>query len=297
MRDLGASVLARLKMKSLQLHLRLFCQEEFMRRLAISHYADNLILKGGLLLFALSQFDSRATTDIDFLLKRVPGTAEDVSRIVEEIINIPSGHDFVTFEMRNFQEIMLHRKYQGISVQLIGRIKNTVTSFTIDLGIGDVVVPKIEKRLMPTQLADFEPPEIKTYSLGSTVAGKFDAMLERMELTSRLKDYYDIHFLATTFDFDGRILQEAIMATLENRGTAFDASSFTAILSFAEDPQMITKWKHFLRKSKLPSLEFKDVLNILELFLGEIWNAMITEDEWLMMWDCQTRRWLVYSEN
>lgn len=85
------------------------------------------------------------------------------------------------------------------------------------------------------------------------------------------------------------------MATLENRGTVFDASSFMAILSFAEDPQMMIKWNHFLRQTKLPSLEFKDVLDILELFLGGIWNAIIKEDEWLMMWDCQTRRWQSYG--
>ena len=53
MTDKAASVLARLKNrakqsgKPLQVHLRLFCQEEFLRRLSLSRYADNLILKGG----------------------------------------------------------------------------------------------------------------------------------------------------------------------------------------------------------------------------------------------------------
>ena len=45
--DRGASVLAKLKAKSkqtgnsLQMHLQLFCQEEFLRKLALSKYADN----------------------------------------------------------------------------------------------------------------------------------------------------------------------------------------------------------------------------------------------------------------
>lgn len=52
--DTGASVLAKLKNKaqksgkSFQLHLQLFCQEEFLRRLSLSPYSDNLVLKGGL---------------------------------------------------------------------------------------------------------------------------------------------------------------------------------------------------------------------------------------------------------
>ena len=53
MADIAASVLARLKSKaaesgrSYQLCLQLFCQEEFLRRLEKSKYAENLVLKGG----------------------------------------------------------------------------------------------------------------------------------------------------------------------------------------------------------------------------------------------------------
>ncbi len=57
MADIGASVLARLKNKavesgrSYQLCLQLFGQEEFLRRLEQSKYADNLVLKGGLFIY------------------------------------------------------------------------------------------------------------------------------------------------------------------------------------------------------------------------------------------------------
>lgn len=303
MRDVGASVLARLKEKShnsgmsLQVHLRLFCQEEFMRRLALSNYADNLVLKGGLFLFALSGYESRATIDIDFLLKRLPGNVEGVKRIMEEITSTSSGNDFITFEMQNLQEITPHRKYKGISFQLIGKIKNTLTPLNVDFGIGDVVVPKVEKRLIPTQLGDFKSPEICTYSLESTVAEKFDAMLERMELTSRMKDYYDLHFIATTFDFDGRVLQEAIVETLQNRGTVYKAASFGEILSFSENAMMLGKWHQFLKRTKLPNLSFKEVVDVLGLFLGGIWGRIVTEDEWLKFWDCQTRTWRNYDRD
>lgn len=301
MRDIGASVLARLKDKAqdsgmaVQVHLRLFCQEEFMRRLEHSSYADNLVLKGGLFLFALSGFESRATIDIDFLLKRLPGDFSSVQRIVEEIIATSTGNDFITFEMQNFRQITPHRKYKGISFQLVGRIKNTQTPFNVDFGIGDVVIPKIEKRLIPTQLGGFEAPEISTYSLESTVAEKFDAILERMELTSRMKDYYDLHFMATTFDFDGRVLQEAIMQTLQNRGTLYDATNFARILSFSNHADMLDKWQRFLKRTKLPTLDFVEVIDVLELFLRGIWDAMGKQDEWLKAWHCQTRTWSRYG--
>ena len=59
MADIAASVLARLKNKaaesgrSYQLCLQLFCQEEFLRRLEKSKYAENLVLKGGLFIYSL----------------------------------------------------------------------------------------------------------------------------------------------------------------------------------------------------------------------------------------------------
>jgi predicted nucleotidyltransferase component of viral defense system len=295
--DIGASVIARLKNKaqdsgiSFQVHLRLFCQEEFLRRLSLSKYADNLVLKGGLFLFVLSGFESRATIDVDFLLRQIPGSVEDARRIVSEIINTPSGNDFITFEMSSFEEITPQRKYKGVSFQLIGKIKDTKTPFNVDFGIGDVIVPKAEKRTIPTQLDTFTSPEISTYSLESTVAEKFDAMLQRMELTSRMKDYYDLYFIAHTFDFDGRQLQEAIVQTLQNRGTDYDRGSFDEIISFSENDAMLVKWRQFIRRTKLPNVEFSEVTALLNTFLGGIWNAIINEKEWLKNWNCQTTSW------
>ena len=94
MADIAASVLARLKNKaaesgrSYQLCLQLFCQEEFLRRLEKSKYAENLVLKGGLFLYSLTDFDSRVTVDVDFLLRQVPSTAEQLKSLLEEIITV-----------------------------------------------------------------------------------------------------------------------------------------------------------------------------------------------------------------
>lgn len=103
MGDVASSVHARLKNKakesgrSYQLCLQLFCQEEFLRRLEKSKYVDNLVLKGGLFIYSLTEFDSRVTVDVDFLLKRIPNTPEQLRKVVEEIIAVETGNDFVTF--------------------------------------------------------------------------------------------------------------------------------------------------------------------------------------------------------
>ena len=88
MADIAASVLTRLKNKaketgrSYQLCLQLFCQEEFLRRLEKSKYAENFVLKGGLFIYSLTEFDSRVTVDVDFLLRQMPNTPEQLRRCV-----------------------------------------------------------------------------------------------------------------------------------------------------------------------------------------------------------------------
>ena len=131
MADMAASVLARLKNKakgngrSYQLCLQLFCQEEFLRRLEKSKYAENLVLKGGLFLYSLTNFDSRVTVDVDFLLRQIPNTPEQLKSILEEIIAVPTGNDFVTFEIKGVAPIAAMKKYAGIGASMVARIKNT----------------------------------------------------------------------------------------------------------------------------------------------------------------------------
>ena len=111
MADIAASVLARLKNKaaesgrSYQLCLQLFCQEEFLRRLEKSIYAENLVLKGGLFIYSVTDFDSRVTVDVDFLLRRVPNTPKQLKPVLEEIISTPTGNDFITFEIKDIAPI------------------------------------------------------------------------------------------------------------------------------------------------------------------------------------------------
>ena len=248
MGDTATSVLAKLKNKSkesgrsYQLCLQLFCQEEFLRKLEKSKYVDNLILKGGLFIYSLTEFESRVTFDVDFLLQKIPNTPEKLRKVVEEIIEVDTGNDFITFEIKSAEPIALTKKYVGVGVALQAKIKNTKTPFSIDFGVGDVIVPKQEKRSIPTQLKEFSEPVIYTYSIETTIAEKIDAVLSLMEFSSRMKDYYDIYYLAIKFDFDGSVLLEAMKKTFSNRGRNFTLEQFEQIMTFDSDDGMKKKW-------------------------------------------------------
>lgn len=169
---------------SFQLALQLFCQEEFLRRLASSKYKNNLILKGGLFLYLITDFNSRPTMDIDFLMKNLPAENEKIKGIINKIIDTNTGNDFIRFKIRAAKTISEQRKYHGIKIKMAGFIGSTITPFDIDIGIGDIVIPKPNKVKFETLLSGFVNLEILSYSLESIIAEKWDIIVDRMELNS-----------------------------------------------------------------------------------------------------------------
>ncbi|MEY8318309.1 nucleotidyl transferase AbiEii/AbiGii toxin family protein [Oscillospiraceae bacterium 50-58] len=298
MPDIGASVLARLKNKAaesgrnFQLCLQLFCQEEFLRRLEKSKYAENLVLKGGLFIYALTEFDSRVTADVDFLLRRIPNTPEQLQLVLEEIISAGTGNDFTSFEIKSITPISLQKKYSGISASLVGRIKNTRTPFRIDFGIGDVIIPTQKKRSIPTQLSGFNAPTVNTYSLETTVAEKLDAILALMEFSSRMKDYYDICYLASKFDFDGQTLATALKKTFENRDHIFTVEQFNQIMASDSDTEMQKKWNTFVKKIGMKADKFDVILKNIRHFIEEPFIAATENRQYMKRWSATDNVWL-----
>ena len=243
-------------------------------------------------LYSLTDFDSRVTVDVDFLLRQIPNTPEHLKGILEEIIAVPTGNDFVTFEIKDIAPIATAKKYAGIGVSIIARIKNTRTPFGIDFGVGDVIVPKQKKRKIPTQLDNFDAPTVNTYSLETTIAEKIDAILSLMEFSSRMKDYYDIYYLANKFDFDGKVLTEALRKTFTNREHNFTTEQFEQITHFDNDVAMQKKWKAFVRKINTKTNDYSTVLKTIKAFLTKPFTAAVRGIEFTQKWSATNGEWL-----
>jgi predicted nucleotidyltransferase component of viral defense system len=297
MADKAASIIARLKNKasesgrSYQLCLQLFCQEEFLRRLSKSDYLEHIILKGGLLIYALTEFDSRVTADVDFLLKHMDNSPEHLKLVLTDIINVDTGNNYVEFEILRVIPISIAKKYTGIGATIVAKIKNTRTTFGIDFSVGDVIVPKQELRSIPTQLDDFEAPVINSYSIETIIAEKIDAILYLMEFSSRMKDYYDIYFLASRFDFEGAVLSKALLKTFDNRNHVFSTEHFEQIMSLGSDDMMTRKWNTFIRKTNTISEDFQAVLESIRSFLWEPFTSILNKEEFDKNWIAIRSSW------
>lgn len=298
MADIAASILAKLKKKSrekripLQQLLNLFCQEEFIRRLSKSVYKDKLILKGGFLLYSISGFTTRPTVDADYLLKNHSNDLNSIEELVKKVISTPSENEFIELEIRGLERISEIKEYHGIRVSLIGLIGKTKTPFSIDFGVGDVIVPSAVERKLSVILPDFEEPEVLTYSLESTIAEKLDAIISLMEATGRMKDFYDIYYLAITYEFEGRKLQEAIYETLTNRGTLYEKDSIQVIYRLVKNSEIQKRWTNFCKKVLKVDIDFENVVKIIIDFISPPFQAIVNKDEFFKLWNYKKGKYI-----
>ncbi len=179
---MGASVLFRLKKQAkekgmnYQTCLQLFAQEEFLRKLEVSRYVENLILKGGMFLYTISHYEGRPTMDIDFMLRRMPDDVTGMKAVMEEICQADTHNDFMEMKVLGTREITPDKQYPGIGINLMAYIKNVRIPFSVDIGVDDIIIPGAVKRRVTARLEGFKEPDIYTYSLESTMAEKKDSM-------------------------------------------------------------------------------------------------------------------------
>jgi predicted nucleotidyltransferase component of viral defense system len=295
--NVAASVLARLKNQSkeegipFQVTLQLFAQEEFLRKLSKSQYVDNLILKGGMFIYTLTEFDSRPTRDIDFLLKNLHGSMENIEQTMKNICQIDIGNDFITLKVLKTETITADMEYPGVKTAFMANIGKVKIPFSIDVGIDDVIVPEPIKRSIITRLPEFKSPEILTYSLESTIAEKFDSILKRMDGTSRMKDFYDIFYLSGIYSFEGKVLTEALHSTLTHRHRELSKDVFDDIAEFKNNRFLIRQWKNF-DPIKVSGLPFEIVIDRLIAFLKPVYLNILQGKEFNKNWKLESMKWV-----
>ena len=81
--------------------MRIYMMERFLERVAASKYADNFIIKGGLLVTSMIGVAMRSTMDIDSTIRNLNLSEEEIAEIVTEICGLDLG-DGITFRVNSF---------------------------------------------------------------------------------------------------------------------------------------------------------------------------------------------------
>lgn len=293
-RDMAASVkqrllnLAKKQGEDFNFFLSRFAVERFLFRLSRSEYRKDFVLKGAMLFhLRLREVPYRPTRDLDLMGTGAPDIAR-MEKLFQVVCSIPVPDDGLAFLAGHVkgERIKDDDEYMGIRLHLEARMGAARIPLQIDVGFGDAITPPpIQEQLLT--LLDFPPPSILVYPWETVIAEKFQAIVQLGMDNSRMKDYFDLHYLSKTQTFDGPILARAIQAAFACRKTPLpDASPIGLLPAFGEDAVKRTQWRAFARKLQMAEgrLSLHEVVADLRAFLMPPVKALPQKDTFVKSW-------------
>lgn len=245
---------------------QLFYFERILERISISNYRVQIILKGGLLLTSIIGDDERTTKDMDATLKGIPLTKNDVEKVFNEILHIDID-DGVSFQIISIKDIRLEDEYGGFRLNILSKLDNNKTYITVELTTGDVITPREMKYNYNSIFEDKKIP-IMSYTLETVLAEKFQTIVTRGLLNTRLKDFYDVYILinAKMNELNKNNLINAIKNTFKRRETNFNLEQFNEVINdLSDDNNMSNLWNEYISKnSYTKNVKFEDTINALK---------------------------------
>jgi hypothetical protein len=195
--------------------LQLYVLEGFLRRIVRSRHDERLVLKGGLLLAA---FDlRRATRDVDLLALRTDNDPEIVGRLVVDVasVEIEDGVEFLT-DTISVETIRDGDVYPGVRAVVEARLATAKVTFSVDVNVGDPVVPAPTRTAVPGLLGD-EGVDVLAYPKSMVVAEKLVTALQRGRASTRWRDFADLFALVAGALPEAEVI-EAVHAVASHRG-------------------------------------------------------------------------------
>lgn len=232
---------------SAQSVLQTYMLERLLERISVSQYQNNFILKGGMLISAMLGIDSRTTMDMDTTIKGFSLTEENIKRIISEICSIDIEDD-VTFELQRIELIRDDDDYGGYRVTFKANyLEKMPVILKIDITTGDKITYKEIQYTFNLMLED-RKIQVWSYNIETVIAEKFESIINRGTLGTRIRDYYDVHMLLNTQrrNIDNNVLKEAIYSTSNHRGTLEIIKKWDEVVSVLEESETMQKqWKRY----------------------------------------------------
>lgn len=257
---------------SAQSVLQTYMLERLLERISVSTYKDNFILKGGMLISAMLGIDSRTTMDMDTTIKGFPLTEESVTNIMTEICKIELN-DKVTFKINKIELIREDDEYGGYRITFEANFDNSMpVIMKIDVTTGDKITYKEIEYSFELMLEN-RKIQVWAYNVETVIAEKFESIIKRSVLNTRMRDFYDVYMLLNTQtkNIDKEILKNAIVSTASYRETLEMIKDWKNVVNVLEtDGNMQKQWKKYQKaNSYAENIEYSEVIKSIKK-LGQL---------------------------
>lgn len=210
---------ARRQNRGTQELLTMYIVERWLSRMSRSSYAEDFILKGGMLLASFGT--RRPTVDADALARNMASDEQTVARRVADIAAIEDPDDGVEFLPDTVTTAVIRDDalYSGVRVTMTARLATAQVKLRLDINFGDPVTPAPRTVELPSLRPDAPPIRILGYPIETVLAEKLVTAIELGRANTRVRDFADIHLLTGTQALRCGALRDALTATAGFRGT------------------------------------------------------------------------------
>lgn len=181
--------------------------------LAASRYADDLVLKGGVLLAAYAA--RRPTRDIDLQARGFTGDIDEVLTRAREVIALARADGLAFDPTVSADTIRDDDQYSGVRVSMTARLATATIPFHIDVNFGDPIWPGPTTVELPLLLGG--ELTIIGYPVHMVLAEKIVTAVDRGTANTRWRDFVDIATIAARNDVRGADLETALTVVAEFR--------------------------------------------------------------------------------
>jgi hypothetical protein len=263
----------------------LYAIEGFLRRLSLSGYREQLVLKGAMLLAVLDA--RRMTKDADLSAHGIPNDEQSVTAVVAEIATIaPPEPDAIVFDVASIstEAVREGAAYRGVRAKLPALIGAARVVVTLDFSFGDP--GEVEEILYPEILGG-AGIALHAYPIERTLAEKIATMMERGELNTRDRDFADVWVLSRLHTIDARALRATLQALIEHRGHPVLPLS-EALAELPDRQQSYDALRKRASFTLAPPDRWEELIADVVAFV----DPLTQQDAALLAtWNPQTRRW------
>ena len=187
----------------------MFMFERILERLAVSPYAQNFILKGGLLISSMIGIGARTTMDplpfgkvanpvqSEMLLKcilkdnsnriGIQLEEEEIVKIFKEILAIDIN-DGITFEYQRIEPIREEDAYNNFRIHTAAKYGKINSPMKVDVTTGDKITPAAVQYNYPFMLED-KTVKVMAYTIETVLAEKYETIIRRNIGNTRARDF------------------------------------------------------------------------------------------------------------
>ncbi|AXH35475.1 nucleotidyl transferase AbiEii/AbiGii toxin family protein [Humibacter sp. BT305] len=279
---------ARRQKRGTQELLTMYIVERWLSRMSRSPYAEDFILKGGMLLASFGT--RRPTVDADALARNMASDEETVARRVAEIAAIEDPDDGVEFLPETVTTAVIRDDalYSGVRVTMTAQLATARVKLRLDINFGDPVTPAPRTVELPSLRPDAPPIRILGYPIETVLAEKLVTAIELGRANTRVRDFADIHLVTGTQALRRGVLRDALTATATFRGTTLiPLAQATAGLAMLRDSTYVAYRKGLGEAgARLPE-RFSEAVAAAADFVDPVLDELDAE----AVWSPAERRW------